>query len=327
MMTIRDVAREAGVSIATVSRVMNRTKPVDPMTRSKVEKAVLKLGYKANEAAQRLRGRLSGSIGVLTPTANDAFFSAFLEGIHDLVEKAGYSMTVDFSSQSPLREFYHGTTNRRDSDGFIVHSILPDHVLVEMLDILARPAVLFQRSLVHPQVSCVFSDDYAGFAELTQHLLERGHRRIAVVRGGGFPSHISLLRDIAFRDLTEAQGVFDPSLVVTCDYDSTLAYSCTRALLQLENRPTAIMYWSDHNAIAGCAAVHDLGLRVPADCAITGFNGLEAAQLNRPSLTTVRQDLKALGEACVNQLVSLLNGGPPDKLPPVPVNLHVGQST
>ncbi len=294
--TIRDVAEAAGVSIGTVSRALNERSGVHPATRRRVLDAASSLTYDPDRAARELSNRRPVSVGLsmahgyrrLTP-----FFALFLEHLSAHLAMSG--LRVD---DLPTRG---DGLPAGDADAFVLLGAHPDDPRIGHLEKAKRPFVLVGR---HPGVRCVAADDEAGGRLAAEHLLRLGHRDVILLTG---QPHAQAMADRA-RGFTKAladAGAAAPTQLVADDGSSLGAYRILRAHLEPGARPTAVFAASDEMA-AGCvAAAADLGLRVPADLSVIGFDDLPEIG---EGLTTVRQDFEALARETVALLHEALRG-------------------
>lgn len=294
--TIRDVAEAAGVSIGTVSRALNARSGVHPGTRRRVMDAARVLAYDPDRAARELSNRRAVSVGLsvahgyrrLTP-----FFALFLEHLSAHLAMSG--LRVD---DLPTRS--DGLPDG-DADAFVLLGAHPDDPRIGHLTRVGRPFVLVGR---HPGVRCVAADDEAGGRLAAEHLLRLGHRDVALVTG---QPHAQAMADRArgFTTALAEAGSAAPTRLVADDGTSLGAYRVLRSHLESGARPTAVFAASDEMATGCMAAATDVGLRVPADVSVVGFDDLPEIGVG---LTTVRQDFEALARETVALLHEALRG-------------------
>lgn len=307
---IRDVARRAGVSPATVSRVLNGSARVTDARRERVERAIAELGFRPSSLARGLSLGRTGTLGVIAPFFTHWGTVARLRGITDSAASADYDLMI-FNVETPkqradaLLKFA-----RRDRvDGLLVVSVpLEDDDVAHLRR--QRLAVVVV-DIDRPEISRVTIDDVAGGRLATEHLLERGHRRIGFVGdlpdpGLGFT--VSERRHRGYREALAAAGVpADPLLTAVGAYGRAGARALTNGMLAAPDRPTAIFAASDMQAVGVLEAAEDAGLRVPADLAVVGFDDIEIADVL--GLTTVRQPLADIGAEAVRLLLAELDDG------------------
>ncbi|MFV3075383.1 LacI family DNA-binding transcriptional regulator [Niveispirillum fermenti] len=313
--TIHDVARVAGVSIKTVSRVLNGEPKASPATRERVMAAVASLDYSPNLSARSLSASrnfmMAFVFGTYPEEPNVSLQNEYIAGLQvgavTAARAAGFHLLVE-----PLEMTDAGFAERAARiismpavDGFVIMPGLADDP--RLLRVLTERRGHYVR--VSPGVelpalpAMVRIDDYRASAEMTRHLLELGHRRIGFI--GGRPNFGSAeLRLQAFRDVMRAAGTFDPDLVRNGDYTRASGRVAGGELLALDPRPTAIFAANDSMAIGVMALAQQQGLGVPADLSVAGIDDISMASAIWPALTTVRQPIIAMGAAAATYIVA-----------------------
>jgi LacI family transcriptional regulator len=327
VVTIRDVAERAGVSISTVSRVLNDICAVKEDKRVKVLEAAEALGYTPNPAARSLLGKKTGGIGVVLPFVSAEFFSEFLTGLDQEAQGSGYFLVVS-TSHRLSKEFESAMQAMRQRvDGMIVMAPELGDADAEMVA-KARGAVVFVNTYVTSErVSVVNFDNYGGSLALTNHLLELGHRRIAIIKGPA-SARDAIERASGYRDAMNAAGVSDlAGLEVEGEYTQEAGYRAAQELLDSDRLPTAIVAANDYCAIGALRALNEAGVRVPEEIAVAGFDGITSSQFARPALTTVHVPIREIGRKAIRTLVELVDGRGEPKHDIVPVELLVRAST
>lgn len=331
--TLTDVARMAGVSKMTVSNVINNKPGMTEDTRQRVLRAIEQSGYIANSVARVLAGHSMNLIGVIIPQFGSSYLTEIVHGISTAVEAADFDLAIFTTSNNITRERERAKLLRSLADGvLLVMPVADEHQIF----LGAVPVVTINADGPYT----VQSDNTSGGRLAAQHLLDLGHRRIANVR---FPSGpVTPKEDVVFitrADVLERQESFLRTLLeagisvpaeylIESDYADLQAETAGRRLLALPEPPTAIFASSDDVAIGLLRAAHSMGLRVPDDVSIIGFDDVPQVANLRPSLTTVRQPLQAMGAAAA-QIVSDLARGrkPPEPQPCFPTTLIVRDST
>lgn len=323
--TIGDVARTAGVSVATVSKVINDRYGVAPDTSARVHQVIADLGYESSIVARSLRSRRTNVIGILVAEF-EPFSTELLKGISEAVEGTGYELLA-----------YSGGMGRHDRVGW------EQRYLSRLAGTLIDGAVLVTPTVVNPRNTIpvvavdphtgpsgpptVDSDNLAGARAATEHLLELGHRRIGFI-GGRTDLESARLREKGYRDAHEAAGVaVDPELLRVGGYRPETTDSPAHELLTLPDRPTAIFAANDLSAIRTMDVAHDLGLRVPDDVSVVGFDNVPESALTDPPLTTVSQPIHQMGAEALRMVVDLIQGTPRDAHLRLPTSLVVRGST
>ncbi len=329
--TIRDVAQTAGVSIKTVSRVLNDEPFVRDETRGKVMAAINDLGFVTNLSAKRLAKGQALAIGLLYHNASWHYILDVQRGVLDTARVAGYSTLMhpcDSARPTDVRDILALVTQRQ-VDG-LIFSPPADNAksLLESLDQTGIPFVRltpFDRERAWPYVTAT---DRIGAYEMTRYLLSLGHRRIGYVFGipEGRASHD---RFAGYREaLVEAGVAYDEILVRYGNDHFDAGCEAARSLLSLTPRPTAIFCSNDEMASGVCGATQDMGLRVPGDVSVAGFDDVPLARQIWPPLTTVCQPIYDIAVAATRLLLGLLSHhAPPDLHQEIPTRLIIRQST
>lgn len=308
MSTMKTVAELAGVSTATVSRVLTDPDVVLPATREKVRKAIAELGYTGNAAAKNLRTLRTAKIVVMVPDVANPFFAEVLRGAEDAAQEAGYSVLLGDTRDNPAREDqYAAMVPRKEADGAIfLGPRLPEPLR----------AIVSQRGSQAPVVNgCDFSpafgvagvyiDNNAAARRAMELLYDAGHRRIGVIAGPD-DSHITRARLEGVYSTAQAMGASDTLHFVTGDYSIKSGREATRTLLALPHRPTAIFSFSDEMAVGALAMLRESGVSCPDDMSIVGFDDIRYSEFLEPALTTVRQPMNAIGRTAVSLLLDIM---------------------
>ena len=309
MATILDVAREAGVSVATVSRVINSNGFVAAETKARVQAAIEKLSYSPNVYSRNLRKQESKMILVLLPDLENPFYGKIFTGMEQRARDDGYGLLIGTTNKDPIREHAQlKILDQKQADGVILLSpVLPPEALEQLNQ--RFPVVQCCEYLEGADVPCVTIDNYAAYYQLVRHLVQMGHRNIHMLSSvNEFSS--TKTRENAFRDALLAHGLpFRESMIRRGNYSFETGYAGTQALLRSNERPTAIMCVSDTVA-AGCmSAAFDAGLSIPNDLAITGFDDIALARMLHPTLTTIHQPHEQLGFMAVDMLIQRIITG------------------
>lgn len=324
--TLDMVARDAGVSASTVSRVLNGTAVVSEDKREAIESAIDRLGFVPNPIARGLAGGRTLSVGVLTQSIDSPFYGAALRGVEDELDKAGYSPLFASGHWNAVEEARCIETLRsRRVDGIIV---LDGRLSNAALRTCARtlPTVVSGRVLSASNLFSLSFDNFTGARLATEHLLALGHRRIAFIAGD--PAHPDALeRERGYRAALEATGVaYTADLVAPGLFNEEGGLAAAQRLIDGRQRFTAIFAANDQMAIGACLALHRHALRVPQDVSVVGFDDLLASRHALPPLTTVHQPAYELGQIAAASLLCMLRGDKPDAVLPAP-RLIVREST
>jgi LacI family transcriptional regulator len=325
--TIRDVAERAGVSISTVSRVLNNTCAVNEEKRRQVFKAADELGYTPNPAARSLLGKKTGGIGVVLPFVSAEFFSDFLTGLDQEAQGSGFFLVVSTSHRHSDEFESAMQAMRRRVDGMIVMAPELTDNQPQIVATGRGPVVFVNTYIADESLSVLNFDNYGGSLELTRHLLSRGHRRIAIIKGPA-SARDAQERVRGYRDAMMEAGITDLSdLEVDGEYTQEAGYRATEIILQKDPRPTAIVAANDYCAMGALGALNEAGVSVPDQMAVGGFDGITSSQFTQPALTTVQVPIRDIGKHAIRRLVAIIEGSEEAGHRVIPVALQVRAST
>jgi len=309
MATIRDVAQRAGVSVATVSHVINGTRKVAPETAARVRRAMEELDYHPNAVARSLRTRKTQAIGVVVSDITNPFFATLVRGAEDAAIEAGYSLIVCNSDETPEKEdLYVRLLWRRRMDGLLIAPVRDGaSSAVQELARRQMPFVFIDRKAKGVEADAVLSDNVGGAYLATQHLIERGHKRIGIVLG--IPGATTTEERLAgYRRALEEAGVpLAEDLVVWGGYRVAGGRRATAKLLSLSDPPTAIFSTNNLMTVGVLKELFHRKVRIPKDVAVVGFDDLEWAEMANPPLTTVAQQPYEIGHRALALLLEQLS--------------------
>ncbi len=303
MATIRDVAREAGVSIATVSRVFNQTALVTDATAQHVRTVASRLDYWPNSAARSLITHRTHAIGVLLPDLYGEFFSEVIRGIDMAARREKYQVLVSSSRANAETIVAAVRALRGRIDGLIV--MAPDADATAAIgDFAARfPVLLLNPGATAIEVGALSIANHEGAYAAVRHLIDLGHRRIAMVMGPSGNLDAGE-RNAGYRQARADAGIAHlPELELAGDFSESSGFQAAEALMRIRPRPTAVFAANDYMAIGLISALRDADVRVPQDLALVGFDDIAIAQYLSPMLTTVRVDACELGERAMQRLL------------------------
>jgi LacI family transcriptional regulator len=306
--TIYDVAETAGVSVSTVSRVLNKKDDVSPETSQKVQQVIQELGYASSLAARGMRSRRTNVIGLVMPDVASLYCIEVLQGVNQAIAQLDYDLIVYTNGDvrkyaSASQEVYYVTLlNGGVTDGVIVVTPVATNFPTE------APIVLVDPNNESPECPAVIATNRDGALQAMNYLIGLGHRRIGYINGRS--ELVSANRRLlGYRDGLTAAGIpVDETLVETGDYTTETAAACAQRLLELDDPPTAIFAANDMSAIGVYQAAKKLGMRIPEDLSVVGFDNLRESVFLNPQLTTIDQYIPKMGAIAVEMLVKLIKG-------------------
>ena len=322
--TLRDVSRLAGVSMATVSRVLNNSGPVGSEKHAAVSQALASLNYVPNHAARSLIYHSSRTIGLIIPTMSTSVFAPTIDAIERRLEQAGYALIINFSQRQPGKELHHAKVMvGRGVDGLILTGSAHHPDLLPLLDQWRIPYVSQDVSEHMPSPSSVALANEAAMAVAVDYLVRWGHRRIAVLAGPQENTPISVDRARGAVERLRHHGCVLPEgwLVTAPSFASKAVRAGMRDILALRPRPTAVACAGDVLALGASAEAHSIGLAIPRDISIIGCGDNEMGEFVFPPLTTVRLPFDDMGTRAAEKLLSLLAGHPHSGLETLPFEL------
>ncbi|HVR96802.1 MAG TPA: LacI family DNA-binding transcriptional regulator [Thermoanaerobaculia bacterium] len=305
---IRKVAQEAGVSVATVSRVFTGKGPVQDETRRRILEVAGQLGYVPHAAARSLSTNKTGAIGVLLPNLYGEFFSEVIRGIDLTARRGGYHVLVSSSHSDRTEVEAVLRALRGRVDGLVVMSPEADAWALQANLPPSLPVVLLNCRVEGSGFASINLDNYGGAAAMTRHLMALGHRRIVFLQGapGNYDASERLR---GYRDALREGGGWTEELEIAGDFSEESGYRAGDAVLRLDPLPTAVFAANDSMAIGLLSALQEAGVRVPDHIAVTGFDDIPIARFLTPPLTTVRVGIAGMGERALERLLSAMDGG------------------
>ena len=331
-LSIRDIAKIAGVSVTTVSRVMNGYSDVSKVTREKVQQIIEKSSYQPNNAARNLKRAHNKAVGLLMEGSATPFVTDLSDMIEAEINRYGYALVphrvmngvsgVDTAVQLVMEKRLEGLII---CGGYYIHSL-------EELHRLPVPTVFCTTSLygIDPgEFSSVHVDDRRAACDAVSYLCSIGHRKIALLGGiEDDTSGVSGQRFRGYQDALARHGIpFDPALVRFCGlFTMQRGYDAASELLEEGYRPTAVFCIADQLAVGSCKAIFNMGLRVPNDISVMGFDSSEIAKYYEPSICTVRQPKGEIARKTVKVLVGLMEGSKKNRHVVFPTEIVTGGS-
>lgn len=306
--TIHDVANSAGVSVSTVSRVLNDKDDVAENTKERVQKVIDQLGYASNLAARSMRSRKTNLIGLIVPDVGESYTLEVLKGCNHVIREEPFDLLIYTTgniqkNSSPAKEqHYVNLLNGGLTDGLIL--IAP---VANTLN-SPSPMVVIDPNESKPDYPSVIATNRDGAMKIMDYLTSLGHQRIGIV--GGRPELMSAVHRLqGYKDgLTHAGITVDENLIEIGDYSVETGKTCALKLLSLPDPPTAIFAANDQSAFGVIQAAKERGLRIPQDLSVVGFDNIPESKISNPALTTVDQHLSDLGTTAIQILMKQIKG-------------------
>ena len=306
MVTITDISKACGVSRATVSKALNGASDVSPETTKRIREAAAKLGYLPNAAARALKMGRSYNIGVLFSDETGGgisheYFSLILESVKAEAERLGYDITFISKDLGQFSMDYYEHAKYRSCDGVVIASADFEDPAIRRLATSEIPTVTLDYSF--DSRTSILSDNVQGMDKLVRFVYEKGHRKIAFIHGE--ITSVTQKRLASFRKVTSELGLRIPQEFIreARYHDPRSSGLATRALLELQERPTCILYPDDLSFLGGMSELEKHGLSVPKDMSVAGYDGIPLSQVLRPRLTTYRQGATEMGTEAARLLV------------------------
>ena len=305
--TIHNVAQEAGVGIGTVSRVVNNRSDVKPATRERVLAAIHRLNYKPDPIARSMISKRTNYIGTIVPFFTRPSFMERLRGVEAVIARLERELVLYNVETSAQRDhFFRELPMHRKVDGLLIISLSPDDAAARRFRELGTPVVLIDA--YSPLLTSLVVNNVEGAYQAVKRLIELGHRHIGFINGemeGNFKFNTANDRLIGLhRALGEAGLLFEPEQVLISEWSRKGGKHAALQLLTQQKRPTAIFAASDVQAVGALEAARELGLRVPEQLSVIGFDGIEISELLE--LSTMQQPLQEMGELGASKLVELI---------------------
>ncbi|WP_019394519.1 LacI family DNA-binding transcriptional regulator [Priestia filamentosa] len=299
--TIRSVAEEAGVSIGTVSKVINNSGKISEKTRKKVFQAMQKLNYKPDAAAASLRGKRTKLIGLLVPDISNPFYAGIARSIEDRSHEVGLNVMLCSTDNNTEKEKnYLALLTSQRVDGLVVASAFRSTVLLQETIDRGIPSVLIASEIPQLSINTVTVDDYKGGYLATSHLLDLGHKDIAIISENVRSNEPRLA---AYKDSMREAGIdVKPEYIMKTEATIQKGYECAKKLLLLDEKPTAIFACNDLLAAGVIQAAKELELDLPRELSVVGFDNTVLSTTTAPMLTTISQPIKQMGAKVVDLL-------------------------
>jgi len=309
MVTIKDIAMEAGVSIGTVSRAINGEKGMRKDTREKILAISRQLNYLPNLQARGLVANQPNAIGIVIPKSTEValsnpYYTEILKGIEERAKQSGLYLVLSFAHD----ESFVGMYQQRLAAGIIVVANRIDDRWIDEVYRAKVPLVLIPGDPSRKRIPSVDQDNVDGSVQAVRHLVALGHKRIAFINGP-LDSKYSIDRLLGFRRAMEKYRLpIEKDVAINSDFGQQGGYENMKSLLLRKNRPTAVLMINDYSAIGALRAAKEMGFRVPEDLSIIGSGDIRFASMVEPALTTVKAPYREQGQKAVETLLQVMRG-------------------
>jgi LacI family transcriptional regulator len=306
--TIKDIAKEADVSITTVSRVLNNKPDVGDDTRAKILKIIDDMNYNPNSVARGLVMQKTHTIGLIIPDISNPFFPQIVRAVEDKAQELGYSV-IFFNTDNHLERERKAVElfKSKQVDGLIVSLSLGNEEILKNLKAANYPVVQIDRSVLDHSYPLVSIDNQKSAYQMVEYLLKKGHKKIAHI-SGDLNTTTARERLSGYKKALKNYKIkINEDYIIEGDYTQDSAYQAMQNLLKLEVRPTAVFAANDLSAAGVYKAVFSANLKIPEDIAVAGHDDINLASLLKPELTTMRQPKYKMGERAVTVLLAMIN--------------------
>ena len=306
--TIKDIAKEADVSVTTVSRVLNNKPDVGDDTRAKILKIIDEMNYNPNSVARGLVMQKTHTIGLIIPDISNPFFPQVARAIEDKAQKLDYSV-IFFNTDNHLEREKKAVElfKSKQVDGLIVSLSLGNEKILKELKSKNYPVVQIDRSVLNNSYPLVSIDNEKSAYQMVKYILKKGNHKIAHITGD-LNTTTARARMEGYKKALKDYGVeINEDYIVEGDYSQNSGFEAMQKLLELEKRPTAVFAANDLSAAGVYKALFAADLKIPEDIAVAGHDDIDIASLLRPELTTMRQPKYSLGERAVTVLLRMIN--------------------
>jgi LacI family transcriptional regulator len=313
MPTIFDIAKNADVSVMTVSRVLNNPEKVSAKTIQKIHRVMDDFGYQPSQIARSLVKKKTNTIGIIMPDIKNTFFNSWFRFVEDCALKFGYNpllCNTDENSETEMKFIRMFQAQRVDGILIVPHSR-------DSIDYLVKSKtkfVLVDRKYDTVKNDFITTDHYSGALTATEHLIKLGHEKIAVLKGPGF-----LFPDIErYRGFCKAMKknkiTIHPSFIKNCRFEETAAFETVRNMLLSKNKPTAIFSFNSLMTVGAIKAIDSLNISIPKDISLVGFDTIAGQEIFKPKITHILQPVEELGKQATNILIKIIENTNNQKL-------------
>ncbi|MDY3251121.1 MAG: LacI family DNA-binding transcriptional regulator [Candidatus Choladocola sp.] len=309
MVSMKDIAKKCGVSIATVSKALNDYSDIGAGKREEIKKTAKEMGYLPNSSARALKTKRTYNLGILfvdeaRSGLKHDYFSSIIESFKVTAEERGYDITFVNCNMPKQRQSYYEHCRYRGLEGIVIACI--DFYKPEAQELIRSSLPVVTIDHVFDGRTSIVSDNVGGMRDLVQYVCSRGHRKVAYIHG--LDSSTTRARVGSFYRTMEEFGVEVPEEYVreAAYRDTAMTEQITYELLSLRDRPTCILCPDDFSALGCINAIRERGLKIPDDISVAGYDGITLSQVLEPKLTTIRQDTVAIGRTAAEELIRLV---------------------
>ena len=309
MATMKDIAKLAGVSKATVSHVINNTRFVSEEIRVRVMDIINELGYQPSQVARSLKVKKTKTIAFIIQDSSNTYYNEICKGIESICYKNGYSIIIcNPDGNWDKEQGYINTLIKKQVDGIVGDFISNDDKLIEILSNIKIPVMIMNREFDGYKTDYIAADDFQGGYLATKYLLNQGHKKIACITAPVPKSHNVNKRLLGFKAAFKEMNIeYDDSLIIRSYFHIKGGYDCILSLMERKNKPTAAVFYSDIMAIGALSACGRLNIKVPDDFSIIGYDDIEQASYTYPKLTTVSNPKYEMGVKIAETLINRIN--------------------
>ncbi len=326
--TIRDVAREAGVSVATVSRYINGTAPVSGEVALRLDDVMASLRFVPSASARKLARLKTETLGLLLTDIHGDFFAPMMSGIESVTREAGYDLLISSSGRPQPRSAFSLPLGPHNTDGVLVFANSVDRAALEHYAEIGFPVVLIHQTAPEGlNLPCVTVENKSASRLLVEHLIEKHNRRRIAFLKGPDDQEDSHWRELGYRQALEINGITqDERLIVPGEFDRRVARRSVLDLIATGPQFDAVFAGDDESAVGVLEALHESGINVPEDVSVVGFDDQRLSAYLNPALTTVRAPTEEVGRAAARQLLRLVEENSAEPLTLLPTEIVIRRS-
>lgn len=310
--TMKDVAEEAGVSIATVSRFVNNTGNISKSLEKKIQRVIEKLDFIPNSTARSLVTHKTNIIGIIVPNITQQYSSNIIDGVNDILYKANYSMILCNIFNSNIDELkYLNILKQKQVDGIIILHEENNSIIEDFINSCNIPIILCGYISKHLKLPYISIDDYKASFDATEYLIKRGNKKISFVGVENYDFIAGKNRFDGFKDAMRKYRLeINEQIIEMGDFTVESGYKAMERILEKTSDFTAVFAVTDEMAVGVCGCLMDKGYKIPSDISVMGFDGIELSNVFRPKISTIKQPIIEMGKESARLLIDMINGKP-----------------